>query len=144
MNYNKSLFEGVPRKDVNMSRFNMSHEYKNTIVPGTLAPVLTMEALPQDYWEIESEYMFRFDPMFFPIMHKMTMRADTYFIPNRILWPDRGVALTEGWSKWIAHNNFEAVDEAPPVMDAQMAYSITTVNYQVLQYMGSRKMVPTR
>lgn len=137
MSYNKSLFEGVPRKNVNKSRFDLSHEWKSQIMPGYLIPCLLLETLPQDEFMIDSEFMFRFNPLYFPVMHKMTMRADYYFIPNRILWPDQG-ALNSGWSKWIAEQN----EQAHPTVDANMTWDTLNVNNLVLGYMGLPLFLP--
>lgn len=134
MSYNKSLFEGVPNKNPNKSRFNLSHEYKTQMQPGLLTPILTMETLPGDEWSINSEFMFRFAPLYFPIMHKMTMRADYYYIPNRILWPQYGAASAgnDGWAKWIAEQN----ETTHPHFTANLTRNTTTFNYHVLAYMG--------
>lgn len=130
MNYNKSLFEGVPKKQVNKSRFNLSHEYKAQMLPGQLIPVLTMEMLPQDEITLDSEFMFRFSPLYFPIMQKMTMRCDYYYIPNRILWQESTGNI--GWSKWIA----EMEEATPPMMKANLDFETLTFSDKVLAYMG--------
>lgn len=103
-NYNKSLFEGVPNKNPNKTKFNLSHEWKCNYVPGYLQPIFIKETLPNDYWEINSEFLFRFSPLYFPIMHKMTMRADYFYIPYRILWPYQSTE-NPGWQKWITEQS---------------------------------------
>lgn len=131
MNYNQSLFEGVPRKQQNKSRFNRSHEWKGQIFPGKLTPVLLQECMPGDEWTIEQEFMFRFQGLYYPIMHKLTMRADTFWIPNRILWPE-GTDTNVGWKKWIT----EQEEIAPPTMTANMELNSNTFMDLVLNYMG--------
>jgi len=131
MNYNKSLFEGTPKMRPNMSRFNLSHEYKSIMDVGRLTPVLTLEVFPQDEFTINSEFMFRFQPLYFPIMHKLTMRADYFYIPNRILWPRTGPENL-GWEKWIA----EMEEYEHPVVDADMEFNGGGTSTQVLSYMG--------
>lgn len=135
MSYKKSPFEQTPRKNVNLTRFDRSHEYKTAMQPGYLIPCLLQETLPMDRWRINSEFMFRFNPMYFPIMHKMTMRADYFYIPNRILWPgdpNETPGLDFGWKRWIT----EQPQILPPLMDAQMAYDQDTWNNNVLGFMG--------
>jgi len=131
MSYKKGLFEGVPNKKVNKSRFNLSHEYKAQLIPGTLVPILTMETMPGDEWSIDTEFMFRFSPLYFPVMHKVTMRADYYYTPYRILWNETG-AENVGWKKWIAEQ-----EEIPlPTMNPNMRYFTGGFNNNLLAYMG--------
>lgn len=130
--YNKSLFGGVPRKNSNKSRFNMSHEWKAHLMPGKLVPCMRIiETLPGDEWEIDSEFMFRFSPMWFPIMHKLTMRADYFYCPNRILWLYMGLE-NAGWTRWIAMEYSGLF----PTVDSYQGYETGQFTQQVLAYLG--------
>jgi len=131
MSYNKSLFQGVPRKQVNKSRFDLSHEWKGQGLMGQIYPVLTMETLPSDEWTIDSEFMFRFNPLYFPIMHKATMRADYFFVPNRILWIYQNEG-NKGWTRWIT----EQEEYTHPTIDANMTNALGGFNNNVLAFMG--------
>lgn len=133
MSYKKSPFEQVPRKNVNLTRFDRSHEWKANLQPGYLIPCLLQEVLPMDRWRINTEFMFRFNPMYFPVMHKMTMRADYWWIPNRILWPEEVENPTNpGWKRWIT----EQFQTVPPQTNAQMVFDPDTWNNNVLGFMG--------
>lgn len=132
MNYNKSLFEGVPKKNPNKSKFNRSHEWKAQMLPGYLIPCLVEETLPGDNYDLNAEFLFRFSPLYFPIMHKMTMRADWFFVPNRILWQSTGDGGQLGWSKWIA----EVQDATPPYFTGNLTKSNVSFNNHLLCYMG--------
>jgi len=131
MSYNKNLFQGVPRKQVNKSRFDLSHEWKGQGLMGQIYPVLTMETLPSDEWTIDSEFMFRFNPLYFPIMHKATMRADYFFVPNRILWIYQNEG-NKGWTRWIT----EQEEYTHPTIDANMTNALGGFNNNVLAFMG--------
>lgn len=134
MGYNKSMFQGVPKKQINLSRFNRSREWKARIQPGYLIPCLLEETLPNDYYEISSEFMFRFSPMYYPILQKITMRADYFYTPNRILWPGStpGFDSREGWKEWIANRSTDPA----PYFTANMAYQTAIDNNHPLAYMG--------
>lgn len=134
MSYNKSLFQGVPKKQVNKSRFNLSHEWKAQIRPGFLYPCMVIETLPQDEFDLlDTEFMFRFNPLYFPIMHKITMRCDYFYIPNRILWPGDGPNSDNGgWKAWIAEQN----ETTHPWMQANMVHTPGTTPLNVMAYMG--------
>lgn len=131
-NYNKSLFEGVPKKNPNKSKFNRSHEWKAQMLPGYLIPCLVEETLPGDNYDLNAEFMFRFSPLYFPIMHKMTMRADWFFVPNRILWQNTGDGGQAGWVKWIS----ELQEATPPYFTGNLTKSDVSFNNHLLCYMG--------
>lgn len=138
MNYNKSLFGGVPKKQINKSKFNLSHEWKARFQPAQLVPMLLLETLPEDYFEIDSEFLFRFLPMYYPIAHRVTMRADYFYIPNRILWfedTEGGVPnpANPGWKKFITGQT----DVTPPKINVNMRdLTGTFYNGHVMGYMG--------
>lgn len=103
MSYKKPIFEGVPKKNVNKSTFNLSHEWKCAYVPGYIQPVMLLETLPGDEWSINSEFFFRFSPLFYPLMQKFTMRCNYFKVPYRILWYSAEYPTPErtDWTSWI-------------------------------------------
>lgn len=131
MSYNKSLFEGVPKKNPNQSRFNLSHEWKSQFSLGRLIPCLLLETMPNDEFSINSEFLFRFQSLYYPIMSTITMRCDYHYIPTRILWPYQG-STNQGWRKWIS----EQTEEELPYVNANMQFSTTGANNTILQFMG--------
>lgn len=138
MSYKKSPFENAPKKRVNKTRFNLSHEHKSQMVPGMIFPCMRpIETMPGDEFEIQSQFFFRFESLYYPIMHKMTMRADTYFIPYRILWP-KGTGTNVGWMDWLT--KMEEVDH--PRMNARMSSNNLAFEINVLAYMGIPLLQP--
>lgn len=132
MSYKKNPFSNAPKKHVNKTRFNHSHEHKSQMMPGYLYPASRpIEMLPNDSINIQTEFMFRFAPLYFPIMHRMTMRADYYYIPYRILWPQLDPS-DSSWVRWLTKNEEQAV----PVMTAMMSFNTLAININVLAYMG--------
>lgn len=132
MSYNKSPFDNAPTKNVQLSYFNRSHEWKATFLPGYLTPCLLQETLPNDEWTINTEFMFRYQPLYYPVMARLTMRCDYFYIPNRILWPDNVDPLNPGWKKWLAQN----IDTIPPKCNPALAYESDQFNNHVLIFMG--------
>lgn len=131
MSYKKSPFENVPRKNPRQTRFNYSHEHKAQMQPGYLVPCMRpLECLPGDEWDIDTEFFFKFANMYFPIMHRLTMRADYYYIPNRILW-EKGEGAT-GWKDWLTKN----LEVEPPRMDARMRFNTLAFNINVMAFFG--------
>lgn len=132
MSYKKSPFENAPKKHPNKTRFNLSHEHKSQLLPGMIFPCMRpIEVMPGDQISIQSQYFMRWEALYFPIMHKMTMRADTYYFPYRILWP-KGTGTNVGWMDWLSK-----MEEAEhPYMNARMAYNDLAFEVNVLGYMG--------
>lgn len=131
MSYKKNPFENAPKKAPKKTRFNYSHEHKAQMLPGYLIPCMRpLETLPGDEFDIDTEFFFRFANLYFPIMHRITMRADYYYIPLRILW-EKGEGST-GFKDWISKN--EEIE--PPKMTARMAFNTLAFNVNLLSYFG--------
>jgi len=66
--------------------FDLSHELKTTVDMGYLTPMLLLEALPGDKFLIKPELIARWIPQLAPVMHRVHVIQDFYFVPTRILW----------------------------------------------------------
>lgn len=86
MKYRKSQFDNLEKKNVKKSLFDLSHEFKTQMCFGRYYPVLCEEALPNDVFHIDAEYMYRFPSTYFPIQQIGTMRADWFYCPMKLLW----------------------------------------------------------
>jgi hypothetical protein len=95
---------GVPS-----NTFDLSHSSKLSINFGTLYPATILEVLPGDSFHITPEYMARFQALISPAFHKFTLRSETFFVPNRILWPN--------WEKFISPEVKGTIPPACPVID---------------------------
>lgn len=129
--YNKPIFGGVPKKNIQRSRFDLSHEWKSNFNPGRLIPCLLLETMPNDEFSIDSEFMFRFSPLYFPIMHKLTMRADYFYVPNRVLWPYQSVE-NKGWVHWITNEE----EYVHPYTTTDLRWEDSTLIESVGYYFG--------
>lgn len=99
-----------PKVDTN--RFDLSHDVKLSFSMGELIPTCVMECLPGDKVEISVNNMLRFAPLVSPVMHRVRVTTDYFFVPNRILWSD--------WEKWITG-------------DAEVEAPFVTLNGEVAQ-----------
>ena len=68
------------------SWFDLSHDVKTTFRFGMLTPFLCRETLPGDLWRMNFEVMTRFEPLYFPLMHRVNMKLWVFHVKNRILW----------------------------------------------------------
>lgn len=55
---------------------------------GLLTPVLCQECYPGDRFSIRTENFLRFAPLVSPVMHRIHVKTEYFFVPNRILWPE--------------------------------------------------------
>ena len=92
---NKNLFNSIklttPKKNV----FDLSHDVKLSGNMGDLIPIMCLEAVPGDKFNISNESLIRFAPLVSPVMHQMNVTTHYFFVPNRILW--------DGWENFITN-----------------------------------------
>lgn len=101
----KNIFQSSQMSGVKSNSFDLSHDLKMSFSMGELVPTCVMECLPGDQISINTENMLRFAPLISPVMHKIKVKTEYFFVPNRILW--------SGWEKWITGDS----DELPPKMN---------------------------
>lgn len=92
----KNIFNSVKLPHVPQSAFDLSHDIKLSFSMGELVPTMVMDCLPGDIVEINCENFLRFAPLIAPVMHKIKVKAEFFFVPNRLLWPN--------WDEWISGN----------------------------------------
>lgn len=76
------------------NRFDLTHDLKFTARMGELVPVLNMECVPGDVFNLSCDSLVRFAPMTYPIMHRVDIMVHYFFVPNRLVW--------ENWEDFIA------------------------------------------
>jgi hypothetical protein len=94
---NKNLFNSIKLQRPKKNVFDLTHDVKLSADMGNLTPILTMECVPGDKFEIGCESLIRFAPMIAPVMHRMDVTMHYFFVPNRILW--------DNWEKFITDAN---------------------------------------
>lgn len=84
--FNRSL----PIPKVKHSVFDMSNDYKTSINMGALYPNYVEECVPSDKFKnLRHEIFLRFAPMTFPIMHRVKVRQNSFFVPLRLIIGDK-------------------------------------------------------
>ena len=89
----KNLFNSIKLQRPKKNVFDLTHDVKLSADMGNLTPILTLECVPGDKFELGCESLIRFAPMIAPVMHRMDVSMHYFFVPNRILW--------ENWEKFI-------------------------------------------
>jgi len=88
-----SIFTEVQQSSVPSNSFDLSHDVKLSCNMGDLIPVNLQECIPGDTFRMSSQIMARMAPMLAPVMHKVDIDLQHFFVPNRIIW--------DGWEKFI-------------------------------------------
>lgn len=81
-----SIFTSVEKKRQKRSNFNLSHDLKLSLDMGSLIPTYVQEVIPGDKITISTTQMMRLAPLISPVMHKINIYQEYFFVPNRILW----------------------------------------------------------
>lgn len=98
---NKNLFNSIKVEAPGRSHFDLSHDVKLTGNMGNLIPILNMETVPGDQFNISADSLIRFAPLISPVMHRMDVTIHYFFVPNRILW--------RNWDDFISRKNTSLV-----------------------------------
>lgn len=88
-----NIFNSVQSQPLDRNTFDLSHDNKTTFNMGELVPVMCMEALPGDQFNIDHVSLLRFAPLIAPVMHRVKATTDFFFVPNRLLF--------DGWEQFI-------------------------------------------
>ena len=103
----KNLFNSIKLQRPQKNVFDLTHDVKLSADMGNLTPILTLECVPGDKFELGCESLIRFAPLIAPVMHRMDVSMHYFFVPNRILWDD--------WEKFITGNDTEIVAPYLPI-----------------------------
>ena len=116
------LFNQIQLKKPKRNAFDLSHDVKLSLRQGDLVPVMCKEVVPTDKFRVSQESLLRFAPMIAPAMHRYDVTFHTWFVPNRILWPD--------WENFINAANGGAIPAFPTLQVADANYT------KLLDYFG--------
>jgi len=127
----KNIFNSIQLKKPKKNFFDLTHDVKLSANMGELTPILTLECVPGDKFDLGCESIIRFAPMTAPVMHRMDVTMHYFFVPNRILW--------DNWEKFITNNgpNGTGADLVAPYIEfSQSLYADFPYVAPFLDYMG--------
>lgn len=104
-----NIFQKIAVPKVHFSNFNLTHDYSASFDFGYLIPCLCVEALPNDTFQGSTEAFLRLAPLEYPLFQRMSLKAYTFFVPNRILW--------KYWPEFIAEDEENV---APSALEARL------------------------
>jgi len=120
----KNLFNSIKLTKPQKNSFDLSHDVKLSTKMGQLTPILTLECVPGDKFNLGCESLVRFAPLIAPVMHRMDVSMHYFFVPNRIVWKD--------WEKFITDANSGIVY---PFFNTENTYQ-TAAQKSFIDYMG--------
>ena len=98
----KNLFNSIKLSKPQRNSFDLSHDVKLSTQMGQLTPILTLECVPGDKFNLGCESLVRFAPLIAPVMHRMDVSMHYFFVPNRILWTNWEKFITDANSGYVA------------------------------------------
>lgn len=111
-----STFDVTAAQKIQRSVFDLSHQKLLTGDLGKLYPVMCLEALPGDVFDISHEVVVRFNPMVSPVLHEINMYIHTFFVPNRIMW-ENDDPVSGNWEDFITGGEDGTDAPALPTFD---------------------------
>jgi len=127
-----NLFNSIKLQRPKKNVFDLTHDVKLSAEMGNLTPILTMECVPGDKFELGCESLIRFAPMIAPVMHRMDVTMHYFFVPNRILWSN--------WEKFITDANSGAV---MPYMPSAIFEPANTATFPTASKFADYMGIPT-
>ena len=121
----QNIFNSIQLNKPKKNVFDLTHDVKLSTNMGQLTPVLTLECVPGDKFDISCESLIRFAPMIAPVMHRMDVTMHYFFVPNRILWSN--------WEKFITEHNSAHV---MPYFNYSSSGFWTAPRKKFMDYMG--------
>ncbi len=79
-------FSQVPRADIPRSSFNLSHGLKTTFDADFLIPIIVMDIIPGDTFNMRASFFMRLATPLHPIMDNMYAETFFFFVPYRTVW----------------------------------------------------------
>ena len=99
------------------SGFDLSYSNKLTMDFGDLVPVYKQEVLPGDEFKASAQFMVRMAPLANPIFTKVNAQIHYFFVPNRLLWDNKG------WENFITGGKDGTLTPTPPYLQLSTVYS---------------------
>lgn len=110
--------------------FDLSHDVKLSCKMGFLIPVLAMDCIPGDRVRLGCENIIRMAPMLAPMMHRVDVRVEYFFVPNRLVW--------ENWETWITNGGSDQVQVDPLPAHPYFRYGTNNVPFPAIGWEKSR------
>jgi len=138
-------FTSVQAQPVESNVFDLSHDVKLSMGFGSLVPCNVLEVLPGDSFRIDYVNMFRFMPLIAPVMHRVKVMTEYFFVPKRIIWDGwedfiTGVGTPPEWPHFDIDDTFEKNSLADYMGIPPGDYSNNPIQVSVLPFAAYYKI----
>lgn len=110
----QNIFTQVPVQNVKRNLFDLSHEVKMSGKFGVLYPILLMDCLPGDTIRDTMTAQVRLAPMLAPVMHRIDVKTDFFFVPTRL--------VTDHWEDFITGGQDGTAEPVLPYVTPKQLY----------------------
>lgn len=80
--------QSIPLPKFPMSAFDLGYSLKTCAQIGNMNCHYIEEVIPSDIAHVKTDIFVRLDPLTFPIMHKIKVRQNFFFVPSRLIMGD--------------------------------------------------------
>ncbi len=105
-----NLFNSAASKRPKMNAFDLSHDHLTAVNMGSLVPVLIEEVVPGDNFRTKTDVLVRCNPMIAPVMSRLDVKMEYFYVPNRIIW--------DQWEEFISRGSNGLSDITVPVVNS--------------------------
>lgn len=106
-------FLSIGKPKLQFANHNLSNDVKLTADFGYLYPVCVRECIPGDKIKYSVESVVRLNPTIAPVLHKMDIRFEAFFVPNRLVWNQ--------WEEFITGGADGKSTVLPPIMSLTLS-----------------------
>lgn len=92
----QNIFESIGLSSPPYSGFDLSREQKLSGNMGYLIPTYLEEVIPGDSFKVKTEMLMRVAPMSYPIMHRVDVKMEYFYVPNYLVWNEFEDFITGG------------------------------------------------
>ena len=118
-----NIFDSNAMAPVESNRFDLSHDRKLTFNMGELIPsIRPLEVIPGDSFNFKMTNFLRFLPLVAPVMHRVRVKTELFFCPNRIVY--------DGWEGFITGT------DNPPVAPPTITFDDVVEVGSIADYLG--------
>lgn len=86
----------TPARNAKLNKEDLTHDHKTTFNMGKLYPVSFFEVLPNDWFNIKTEFLVRFMALISPVMHQFQVSFHWWYCPTRLMFPKFTDFITGG------------------------------------------------
>lgn len=139
--------QSVPLPKFPMSAFDLGYSLKTCSQAGLMNPFYVEECIPSDIAHIKTDVFIRLDPLTFPIMHKVKVRQNFFFVPSRLVLGDdlqrefhscndlsaKLPSLSFADNSYLSKNSIFDLMECQPVSGGNAAFIRNPIPFYALQ-----------